>query len=238
MKGKRARRKLTKRQIGAKYKIVGSIDIDAKVTRKDLEKYIRTATQLINASASTMNKASKADYQKAMRVIGTGRIKGTLGTGITRTIRGKRITKKKAELEAQAKLLRSILNGDKSSYVSKEFSDIKQERAYQSFRKSTFGGDFTREEYADLIWFFNQASDWIKEYGSDQAKDIIAEFKDEFDPRFNEPGKTSVKTLGEIILTVYHNFKGGEQSDLTKAIVDEIKRTLKDEEIRKHMYNM
>lgn len=214
---KKKKRGLTKRQIQAKYRIVGKVDLDSKLTRKELEKYVRTATQLVNISSKTMNKASRKDFEKAIRVLGAGRAKGSLGIGITKTIKGKRVTKKKTELEAQAKILRSLLQGDTTSLVSKSFDDLKKERAYQTFRKSPFGFELSREEYDEFLQLSNKLSDLISNYGSSFITSIIENYRD----------RVSITTIGDIVREEYDGLsKGMNVSSFAKLVVDRIKEEI------------
>ena len=126
--------------------------------------------------------------------------------------------KTKGELLEQARLLRSLLNGDGTSLVAQTFEDLRTERAYKSFIKSPFGIKVTREEYKELLEVTNKLNDLFKDYGSTQFYDIIDAYKKD----------VSITTIGDIIQENYTNAlgKGNTPGDLVKSIVNDIKNSI------------
>lgn len=205
------RRKISKRITAKDYRIVARIDLDKKLTKKQLEEYIRSSTKLLNKAYRTMNTASKKDFDVVVRRIGKGRGKNNiLGTHM-----GK---KSKGELEKQAKILKSILSGDGTSEVAQAFEDLKVERAYRTFLKSPFGMEgITREEYKDLASVWNKLRDVFDTYGSEQVNTIIADYKDQ----------VSISTIGDIVREKFETGVYNTPKTLTNAIIDEIKSMIK-----------
>lgn len=246
MKGKR-RKKITKKQLRSAYKIVGTIDLDEKQTKASLIKYIRTSTKLINEAYPTMNRASALDVKKAIRIIGKGRGKDTLGTRLT--------NKSKKELLEQSRLLQTILHGDTTSRVASAFEDIRMERAYKSFIKSPLGFKLNRDEYKELGEVSSSLIEREKlerrklrqeakeglEAGTitlDEYKDLLQQandIKDIFETygsaevyKLMEEYKNdlSITTIGDIVKEEYYKAHSVNTKTLTKAIVDRIKEEI------------
>lgn len=186
---KKKMKKISKKEINKNYKVIARIDLDSKLTKKQIVEHIKATTKIINAAYSTMNEASKLAVEKTVKVIGKGRGQ-ILGTHIT--------GKKKEELLKQSKVLLSIVKGDGTSKVAETFNDLRTERAYESFIKSPFGKDVSREEYEELMKTSTSLSDLFEKFGSEQVHTLLMDFSEESD----------IATVGEIMKETYEENKG------------------------------
>lgn len=218
----------TKRITAKDYRIVARIDLDKKLTKRDLQEYIRSSTKLLNKAYKTMNEASKRDFDTAVRRIGKGRGKtDILGTHMW--------SKSKKELELQARLLKSLQQGDGVSNVAKTFENLRVERAYKSYIKSPLGMDISREKYKEVTSVFTKIdkeskkrikakmeelqlpaekiADALRDYGSEQVQTIISDYNTE---------DLSIETIGDVIIRLSKDFNG-TAGELTALVVQELK---------------
>lgn len=222
---------LTKRQVAKNLKIVESIDLSI-AKKKDIERYIRALTPVLNKAYPTMNIASAKDFKQAVRRISRRYGLNQKAEHLGLYISGRR----KGELLEQARILERLYKGDMTSDVGKQLKELQFERAYQTFIKSEHGKIYlnedeteyrimTKEEYRDIVEAGNVINDIVAEYGSEQVYSFIR----------NYGSNLGAKNVGNIIKKAYTKVsKKGKsrdewQEELTDRITDMIKEALGEE---------
>ena len=218
---------MNKRELKKMYNNFSSTDLESKITRKELESYIKNATDIINAAYPTMSRASAKDVQKAMYRIGVGKKPGTLGynTNFRITKRKDLIGKSKGELLEHAKTLKSIIKGDRVSDVAEQFEELRLERAYSTFTRSGFGIEgISKEEYKSIVESMGSISDVLtkENYGSAQVRQLMEDYSD-----------VGYQNIADIVRDAHNKFykTSGTVSkyrkNMTKYIVTELKKARK-----------
>lgn len=169
---------------------LANMTISKKMTRKQLQSYIREATRTINKSLGEIegNDVLETSLNRLKEASGVKSRAGKLGMGLG---------KKKDDLLRQARMLKGHFGLDVYTSNADEYIEEKVFRAYESYKKNN-KADLSFNDYLELTNIFGGLNDTIFEVlGSEQVRKYYQTYS----------SKTNSKTITDLITDIYNDHK-------------------------------